>query len=252
VRKIGNTVSYYSDAQLNNEKTIVDLAKDFVNDSAIPDDQKLRNLSLFTKPQVLARIIYFLDLYKKIVDVPGVIMEFGVQYGASLTLLANLRNCIEYFNVSRRVIGFDTFAGFPTVSGHDKNNAVGDYAVRDADRDRIDSMMAFIDSLSPHPSLKKYELVQGAVSDTLPDWLKANPEAIVSMAHLDFDLFEPTEFVLGQLADRLTRGSLVVFDELNHPAFPGETIAVMKKLGLRNIALRRHPLQPFAAYFVVE
>jgi SAM-dependent methyltransferase len=252
MRKIGKTITHYSEKQLSNELPMIDLAASFLADKNVPDDQKLRNIALFLKPQVIARILYFHDIYQKIVDIPGVVLEFGVQYGASLALLMNLRNCMEYFNISRRIVGFDTFCGFPSVCEHDKNNEVGDYGVSAVDRDRLASVMEFIDSLSPDPSVKKYELVEGTVFETLPVWLDANPQAIIALAHFDLDLFEPTEFVLEKINDRLTRGSVLVFDELNHPEFPGETLAVMRRLGLRNLALRRHPLQPFCAWAVVE
>jgi hypothetical protein len=41
-----------------------------------------------------------------------------------------------------------------------------------------------------------------------------------------------------------------VFDELNCPHFPGETLAVLEVLGLNNLALRRHPHQPYCAWAV--
>ena len=76
----------------------------------------------------LARILYYNDLYKKILDVPGVICEFGVQWGSTLSQLIALRSIYEPFNTSRKVIGFDTFAGFPSVDVKDGGGAQkGDY-----------------------------------------------------------------------------------------------------------------------------
>ena len=68
------------------------------------------------KRQSLSRILYHDFLYQKIVNVPGVICEFGVQWGATLAQLINLRGIHEPFNHSRKVYGFDTFEGFPEVS----------------------------------------------------------------------------------------------------------------------------------------
>src|ERR1700730_9808261 len=80
------------------------------------------------KVEALARTLYYSDLYKKIIDVPGVICEFGVQWGATLVELVNLRSIFEPFNHSRTIVGFDTFDGFPAVSAEDGPYLnVGDY-----------------------------------------------------------------------------------------------------------------------------
>jgi hypothetical protein len=57
---------------------------------------------------------------------------------------------------------------------------------------------------------------------------------------------------LESLLPRLTKGSIVVFDELNCPEFPGETIAVQEVIGTRNIALRRDPANPYVSWFKWE
>ena len=59
-------------------------------------------------------------------------MEFGVQYGLSLSLLLKLRSIYEPFNYSREIIIFDTFEGFTkNLSSYEsKNNwKKGDYGV---------------------------------------------------------------------------------------------------------------------------
>jgi hypothetical protein len=50
------------------------------------------------------------------------------------------------------------------------------------------------------------------------------------MAIFDMDIYKPTKDVLEKIIPRLVKGSLLVFDELNFKAFPGETIAVNEVL----------------------
>jgi len=74
-----------------------------------------------SKPDVgrcASRCVYYchIALYRMIFDVPGVIMEFGVHRGRRLALLAALRGGYEPYNPHRRIIGFDTFTGFPQRS----------------------------------------------------------------------------------------------------------------------------------------
>jgi hypothetical protein len=70
------------------------------------------------------------------------------------------------------------------------------------------------------------------------------------MALFDLDLYEPTKASLQAISDRLTRGSIVVFDELTHRHFPGEARALRDVQGLTTIRLRRSPLQPSVGWFV--
>jgi hypothetical protein len=64
------------------------------------------------------------------------------------------------------------------------------------------------------------------------------------------DLYKPTRDVLETILPRLTRGSVLVFDELNCPRFPGETTALAEVLGLDNLRLRRDPHQPYCAWAI--
>lgn len=49
--------------------------------SLIPENFVLNNPSLFLKRQNLSRIITMYDLYKKVLDVTGIICEFGLFWG---------------------------------------------------------------------------------------------------------------------------------------------------------------------------
>jgi hypothetical protein len=70
------------------------------------------------------------------------------------------------------------------------------------------------------------------------------------MAIFDMDVYKPTRDVLELILPRLTKGSLLVFDELNDETFPGETRAVDEVLGLNNIRLRQNSNQPMRAWAV--
>ena len=72
------------------------------------------------------------------------------------------------------------------------------------------------------------------------------------MAIFDMDVYEPTKAAIACVVPRLTRGSLLVFDELNCRHFPGETQAVIEGLGLGKLRLERFPHQPFCAFAVYD
>jgi hypothetical protein len=70
------------------------------------------------------------------------------------------------------------------------------------------------------------------------------------MAIFDMDIYKPTKDVLEKIIPRLTKGSLLVFDELSNEFWPGETLAVNEVLGLNNLSLRRFPHQTTCAWAV--
>lgn len=204
--------------------------------------------------QTLSRIVYYHQLYQKILNVPGVICEFGVQWGATLSLLTAFRGMYEPYNYSRKLFGFDTFEGFCQVDKTFDGNHLhtGDYRVAAGHKNRLEQILTLHESQSPLSHIKKFELIQGDASATVTEWLEQNPHAIISMAIFDMDLYQPTKDVLTAILPRLTKGSVLVFDELNHSGFPGETKAVMEVLGLNNIRLERFPHQANCAWAVFE
>ena len=57
---------------------------------------------------------------------------------------------------------------------------------------------------------------------------------------------------LKYLLPQVPKGGIVVFDELNHPDYPGETIALKEMQSISNTNLKRLPFAYMAAYSVIE
>jgi hypothetical protein len=95
-------------------------------------------------------------------------------------------------------------------------------------------------------------LIKGDATITFPNYLSSNPETVVALAYFDFDLYKPTKTCLEAILPYLTKGSILAFDELNCPEFPGETIAFREVLGLNRYALRRDTSNPLTSYLVIE
>lgn len=219
----------------------------------IPDAELLDNLGLFLTRQTLSRINFIQKIYEMIVPVHGVIMEFGVRWGQNLALFSSLRGMHEPYNYNRKVIGFDTFEGFPSVSKEDgRLLRKGDYSVVEGWVEQLDEILDNHTKNSPIPHKKKHELVKGDATETLPKYLKKHPETIIALAYFDFDVYKPTLDCLKTILPYLTKGSVLAFDELNTPEFPGETIALREVLGLSTYAIRRDPSSPLTSYIVFE
>ena len=248
LRKIEGEFNQRSDVEVVNDKRLYEIAQARYAHGGFGSQWNYHSL-VFMKRQVLSRVLYLDQLYRKIIDVPGVICEFGVHWGATMTTLCNLRGIYEPFNHSRRIHGFDTFSGFVDVDAADGGfSNAGDYSTSAGYEVELDHLLGLHESFSPVSQIQKYELVKGDVTQTLPGWLEANPHAIVSMAVFDMDIYKPTKTALELILPRLIKGSILVFDELNCPHFPGETTAVQEVLGLNNIRLKRFPHQPYCAW----
>jgi hypothetical protein len=95
------------------------------------------------------------------------------------------------------------------------------------------------------------DLVQGDFNETSTRYLEDHPHLVISCLYLDFDIYTPTKIAIERFLPRIPKGGIVVFDELNEEAFPGETIAVMETLELSKLRVRRFPFEPRISYAVI-
>ena len=227
---------------------------DWLMDSPIPRHELIRNVGLYMLPMELKRQMFFADLYQQILNVPGIIVEFGTRWGQNLATLQSLRAILEPYHHRRRIVGFDTFEGFPSVSPQDGTSdaaTTGAYSVTEGYDEYLHQLLTLREQQSPLSEVQKFEVIKGNASETFAQYLDDHPETIVAMAYFDMDLYQPTVDCLKLLQGRLTKGSIVGFDELNHAAFPGESLAVKDVLGLDSVQLRRSSWSADESYFVV-
>jgi len=223
--------------------------------SPIPEEEQPFHLGLFLNRQTLARILWMHELYRKIIDVPGVIMEFGVRWGQNLALFGSFRGIYEPYNYTRKVIGFDTFSGFAGVRAEDGEAPIvadGAFSVTEGYEAYLAQILDYHEKESPISHIKKHDLVKGDAAQTVEQYLEKHPETIVALAYFNMDIYQPTVKALQALKKVVTKGSVIGFDELNCPHFPGETRALQEALGLDRYRLVRSPHNPYPAYLVVE
>jgi hypothetical protein len=219
----------------------------------IPEKELLLNLGLFLTPQTLSRVLFMDFLYRQIVDIQGIVVELGCRWGQNLSLFTSLRGIYEPFNRLRRVVGFDSFSGFPSVAPEDGELlAQGDYATSANYEVFLDQVLGLLEQESPLAHLRKYEVIRGDATVTLPQYLSDHPETVVALAYFDFDIYSPTKICLEALRPHLTRGTVIGFDEANDPTTPGETIALKEVLGLDRYSLRRYRFNSRTSYMVID
>jgi len=115
----------------------------------------------------------------------GLVMEFGVRFGATICQIASL--------VDQEIHGFDSFEGLPE-QWHDEPK--GTYSTKGVIPEVSDNVT----------------LYAGWFEDTLPEFLKSHPGPVRFM-NIDCDIYSSTKTVIDLLADRIIPGSVIVFDE---------------------------------------
>lgn len=223
--------------------------------SPIPTSEILANIPLFLTRSSMSHLLFLDELYRKVLATPGHIFEFGVRWGRNLAVFHTLRTIYEPFNASRHIVGFDTFAGFPNTSSKDGTHAIIHRGALNVEKNYEQTLEQLLDAhqqLSPRGHLKRYELVKGDVIQTVPKYFRKHPEALIAIAYFDLDLYRPTREALKALRPRLTKGSVLVFDEVGLPEFPGETMAIIDELGAASYALRRDPRCGYQAFIVMD
>lgn len=215
---------------------------------------KLENFTKYVRRQHLKRFLALYEMFKLALPVKGSIVECGVFRGFGLMAWAKLSAMLEPENLTRRIYGFDTFQGFPSIQQEDQS-AFTDAKTGDLCSNSYDELTALIreydrDRFLGH--IPKVELVRGDIAATVPQFVSAHPHLVVSLLYLDADLYDPTKVALNAFLPRMPKGSVLVFDELDNPIWPGETAATLDVVGLSRLQLRRMEWDPYISYAIIE
>lgn len=240
-----------SEAQVRQREVLYRLFRE----RPMPDDQLLLSLGLYMRSSALAKILFVNELYELILNQPGVIMEFGTWWGQNLVLFENLRAIYEPFNQNRRVIGFDTFQGYQMISEQDRPSEtikIGGYKVSANYKDHLEALIDYHEKNNVLASVKKHQVIEGNVMETVPRFFQENPETVVALAYFDMAVYAPTKSCLEAIKPHLMRGSVLMLDEFNSHDYPGETIAFKETFHDRKFSLRRSRFMTDRTFVVMD
>jgi len=214
---------------------------------------KLENFTKYVRRQHLKRFLALYEVYKLALPVKGSIVECGVFRGFGLMAWAKLSAMLEPENLTRRIYGFDTFQGFPSIQVEDQSSftdaKTGDLCANSYDE--LNELIREYDRDRFLGHIPKVELVRGDITAKVPEFVAAHPHLVVSLLYLDADLYDPTKVALKAFLPRMPKGSVLVFDELDNPIWPGETAAALDVVGLSNLQLRRLEWDPYVSYAIL-
>lgn len=193
----------------------------------------------------MSNILSHYELYKKIVELPGDVVELGVYKGGSFFQFAAFRELLEN-EKSRKLIGFDIFGEFPEVHNE------GDKAFRE--KWTRETHNSFLTKEEIQESLLKRnigntELVQGDIAITIPAYLQSHPYMKIALLHIDVDIYEPSVIGLEYLYDLVVPGGIIVLDDYG---VAGETKAVDEFIGDKKIKIRRLPISQHKPAYILK
>lgn len=219
---------------------------------------KLENFTKYVSRETLTRFLARNEIFKKQLDIHGSILDFGVRRGASLMTWSHLSAIYEPVNYTREIVGFDTFEGFPEIDdSKDMGNcadiiAKGALSVESGMKEDIERSISLHDKTRFLGHMKKTRLIQGDILQTLPKFLDNNRHMLVSLLHIDVDIYAPTKCILENVLPRMPKGAVILFDEVNMKVFPGETIAVLETVGIKNLKINRFDFCPNISYAILD
>lgn len=216
---------------------------------------KMENFPKYVRRQNITRFLALYEIFKRILHVKGSIVECGVWHGFGILSWVKLSAILEPVNLTRRIYGFDTFVGFPLLS--DEDRAVASRQVQSGDlfADSYDEIMGLVsihDSTRFLGHIPKVKLIKGDATKTIPLFIKEHPHLLISLLFLDFDLYEPTKTAIENFLPRMTKGSVIAFDELDNPLWPGETLALLETVGSNQLKIQRLPFDPYIGFAVID
>lgn len=214
---------------------------------------KLENFPKYVRRQYLKRFLALYEIFKLVLPVKGSVVECGVFKGFGLMSWAKLSTMLEPENLTRRIYGFDTFAGFPSTSGQDKN-AIAEPVQGELSADSYEELTRLLaeydrDRFLGH--IDKVHLTRGDMKETIPKFIQEHPHLVVSLLFLDVDLYEPTKTAVECFVPRMPQGAVIAFDELDNPMWPGETRALLDSLGINRLRLQRLEWDPYISFAVL-
>jgi hypothetical protein len=251
-----NYAMFDARSRTQQDKIYADAMNDYFDNTIGSNMDKLYNFTKYVPRQTISTFLAKQELFQKVIHTHGYIVECGVYLGAGVMTWANLSAIYEPFNHIRRIVGFDTFTGFTHIDDKDKgDNTVqaiaGGLAVNGAQQD-IEEAIRLYDLNRPIGHIPRAQLVVGDAVQTIPQYIADNAHAMVALLYLDFDVYEPTKVAIENFLPRMPKGSIIAFDELNQASWPGETLAVLETVGIRNLRIQRFPYASAISYAVLE
>lgn len=172
------------------------------------------NLMFSGDARVFNKMMKKAELYLKVIDLAGDILEFGVFKGAGIALFLNLKMMYEP-NSLMKVIGFDYFNSEKLTSSLDGLNKTMMTMVLNraqAEELSVESVKKRLYNFNKDT----YKLIEGEAVANAIQFKMDNPGARIKLLYMDIDLGEPTYLILKTLWTKVVKNGIIVLDEYGY------------------------------------
>ena len=189
--------------------------------------ETIDQFGLYCGTQTLAKCLAVYELVKQSLPIPGDIVEFGCWHGSNLMTMAKCLKLLQPYSI-KEVYGFDSFEGLATFDKKDSMESapyIGSYKGNEG------TLRTFI---TVYDMERWVHLVKGNALQTIDQFAVENPQVMLSLSYIDFDLYAPCIKALEFTDERLSVGGLIVLDEALSKNWKGEGIALREFLDSRH------------------
>ena len=195
----------------------------------------------------MARLLAHYELYKKVIELPGDIVECGIFKGASFMRFMMFMKLLETNN-SRKIIGFDVFDLFPSTDYEEDKNELKLFVEETGGGKSISKEE--LEKYIQQKGHTNFELVKGDILETVPKYVVDHPELKISLLNIDTDIYEPAKTIVEYLAPRVVKGGIIIFDD--YGVFPGETKIADEFCERHGYQLQKFPFSKVPSYLIVK
>lgn len=233
------------------------LEEEIIQNGAAGAGKVLANFARYARTMDITRLLVFYEVFKKIIDIQGSIVDLGVLHGNSLFSMAHFSEIFEHRNYVRKIYGFDTFEGH--LLDFDEKDSINEHELAQyksfnketvSTQAEIEKSIKIFEADRFMKQFEKISLVKGDATKTIPLFIEQNPGLIISLLICGTDIYKTTLTALTHFYPIMPKGSVVLFGATNFGPNPGETAALQDVLGIGTIRLERFPFATKWSYFV--
>jgi len=218
-------------------------------------DERERSLGLFVRGSLLARFLAIADVYKLIVEKPGIIMDIGTWRGQTAVLCENLRAIYEPLHLNRRIVCFDTFTGYKGFGENDEPTKIhrnGTYKVGESYARYLRKLLEVHErNNAMGHNFGKHSVISGDCRKTIPDFFNNQRNEFVALAFFDVNSYEPTLEAFDAIYKRTIPAGVMAFWQLTRKGISAEGSVYSEKIiNKYSHTIHRCATYPGLCYFI--
>lgn len=233
-----------------------EMINDIINNNNLSYDNILKNVMSFIQRKEVPKTLAMYELFKKVIELPGSIVDIGVFRGHSLFTWHHLLEIFAPADRMRFVYGFDSFEGYKTFTDEDGDaeewckQYIPDCMI--SNKNLVQELIRYHNIDSFFPGTERIKLIIGDINTTIPDF-KENAKGIrISLLNIDTNLYSTVKTSLTYLFDLVVPHGVICFSGYSGFPWEGEAKAIEEYFHGRKFILRKFNWSPYPRAYMVK